>query len=306
MDAYSQAVTAAVEKISPAVVNIEVRHGGARSGAGSGSGFVFTPDGFVLTNSHVVHGAAQLEVGLSDGRRVPATPVGNDPATDVAVVRINTDLPAFAALGDSKQLRPGQLVIAIGSPFGFQHTVTAGVVSALGRSLRSYSGRLLEDIIQTDAALNPGNSGGPLVNGRGEVVGVNTATILPAQGICFAIGINTAKLVAAQLIRDGKVRRSYVGVMVQTVALQRRLASYHGLKQGSALLVQGVEEGSPAQQAGLRSGDLVVALDGQQLAGIDDLQRLLTEKLIGRRIDVDVIRGIERLNLTLVPEEDRQ
>jgi S1-C subfamily serine protease len=221
-------------------------------------------------------------------------------------VRINADLPAFAALGDSKQLRAGQLVIAIGSPFGFQHTVTAGVVSALGRSLRSYSGRLLEDVIQTDAALNPGNSGGPLVNGRGEVVGVNTATILPAQGICFAIGINTAKLVAGQLIRDGKVRRSYIGVIVQTVALQRRLAAYHGLKQTSALLLQGVEENSPAQRAGLRSGDLVVALEGQPLAGIDDLQRLLTEKLIGRRIDGDVIRGAERLHLPLVPEEDRR
>jgi S1-C subfamily serine protease len=305
LDAYSQAVTGAVERISPAVVNIEVRQRG-RPGGGGGSGFVFTPDGFVLTNSHVVHGAAHIEVGLSDGRRAPATPVGNDPGTDVAVVRIDTEAPAFAALGDSKKLRAGQLVIAIGSPFGFRQTVTAGVVSALGRSLRSYSGRLLEDIIQTDAALNPGNSGGPLVNARGEVVGVNTATILPAQGICFAIGINTAKLVAAQLISHGKVRRSYIGVMAQTVPLQRRLAMFHNLKQPSALLVQGVEENSPAQRAGLRTADLIVSAGGRPLAGIDDLQRLLTEELIGRSVELEVIRGAERVHLSLVPVEDRR
>jgi S1-C subfamily serine protease len=305
LDAYSQAVTGAVERISPAVVNIEARQG-KRPGGGSGSGFVFTPDGFVLTNSHVVHGAGRLEIGLSDGRHVPATPVGNDPGTDVAVVRIDTDVPAFAPLGDSKKLKAGQLVVAIGSPFGFQQTVTAGVVSALGRSLRSYSGRLLEDIIQTDAALNPGNSGGPLVDTRGEVVGVNTATILPAQGICFAIGINTAKLVAAQLISHGKVRRSYIGVIAQTVPLQRRLVIFHNLNQTSALLVQGVEERSPAQRAGLRTADLIVSAGSRQLAGIDDLQRLLTEELIGRRIEVDVIRGVERLHLALVPEEDKR
>jgi S1-C subfamily serine protease len=312
LDAYSQAVIAAVEKVSPSVVNVEVHQaaGRARSGEpreqrGGGSGFVFTPDGLILTNSHVVHGATRIEITLSDGRRVPAHTVGDDPATDLAVIRIDAPNLQAAALGDSQQLRAGQMAIAIGNPYGFQSTVTAGVISALGRSLRSYSGRLIEDVIQTDAALNPGNSGGPLVDSRGNVIGVNTATILPAQGICFAIGINTAKFVASRLLRDGRIRRSWIGVSAQTVPIHRRVVRFYGLSRETGVVVVGVEERSPARKAGLREGDVIVALDEKPVAGVDDLHRLLTDAQVGARCMLTVIRHTERLSLPIVPEEAR-
>ena len=308
LDAYSRAVVGAAERVSPAVVNIEVTHHVQRRGSegeahAGGSGFVFTPDGLVLTNSHVVHGASRIQVSLSDGRRFPATLIGDDPATDLAVIRIDAPLLLAADLGDSQQLRVGQLVIAIGNPFGFQYSVTAGVVSALGRSLRSRTGRLIDDVIQTDAALNPGNSGGPLVASDGRVVGVNTATILPAQGICFAIGINTAKFVASRLLRDGRIRRSYIGVVAQTVPLPRRLVRFHDLPAESGIAVVSVENGSPAERAGLRPSDLMVAMSGNQIAGVDDLHRLLTEAQVGARTHVTVIRGPQKLDLEILPQE---
>ena len=311
LDAYSQAVVSAAERVSPAVVNIEARRRvetrrGPREVGGGGSGFIFTPDGFLLTNSHVVHGADTLRVSLADGRRIGATLVGDDPRTDLAVLRIDAPDLTAVRLSDSQRLRVGQLVIAIGSPFGFQSSVTAGVVSALGRSLRSASGRLMDDIIQTDAALNPGNSGGPLVASDGRVVGVNTATILPAQGICFAIGINTAKFVAGRLIRDGRIKRSYLGVVGQTVPLQRNLARYHGLLQERGVLVISVEPDSPAQSAGVRERDILVQLDANSLNGTDDLQRLLTDVRIGSRAALTLVRGTEKLTLDIYPEESRQ
>ena len=309
LDAYSQAVIAAVEKVSPAVVNVEVRQAARRGRPGErrggGSGFVFTPDGLILTNSHVVHSATRVEVTLSDGRRVPAHTIGDDPATDLAVIRIDAGGLQAVALGDSKHLRPGQLAIAIGNPYGFQSTVTAGVISALGRSLRSYSGRLIEDVIQTDAALNPGNSGGPLVDSEGRVIGVNTATILPAQGLCFAIGINTAKFVASRLLRDGRIRRSWIGVSAQTVPIHRRVVRFYSLPQETGVVVLGVEERSPARTAGLREGDVIVALDEKPVAGVDDLHRLLTDAQVGARCTLTVIRHTERLAMPIVPEEAR-
>ena len=320
LDAYSRAVTGAVERMSPSVVNIEVhqtvpaqssgrgRSTEPRERRGGGSGFVFTPDGLILTNSHVVHDAVRIEVTMSDGRRMPATAIGDDPASDLAVIRLERphfDEPGLtaAALGDSQQLRVGQVVIAIGAPYGFQSTVTAGVVSALGRSLRSYSGRLIDDVIQTDASLNPGNSGGPLVDSAGRVVGVNTATILPAQGICFAIGINTAKFVASRLLRDGRIRRSYIGVSAQTVPVHRRVVRFYDLAKESGALVQSVEENSPAKRAGLREGDIVVALEGKPIAGVDDLHRVLTDVRVGVSCSLTVLRYTEKLKLKVVPEE---
>jgi len=314
LDAYSTAVTGAVERMSPSVVNIEVHQsaGRARSGEpqerrGGGSGFVFTPDGLILTNSHVVHEAARIAVTLADGRRMPATVIGDDPASDLAVIPL--DQPhrepgvTAAALGDSQRLRVGQIVIAIGAPYGFQSTVTAGVVSALGRSLRSYSGRLIDDVIQTDASLNPGNSGGPLVDSAGRVVGVNTATILPAQGICFAIGINTAKFVASRLLRDGRIRRSYIGVSAQTVPVHRRVVRFYDLPKEMGVVVLGVEENSPAKRAGLREGDIIVALEGQPVAGVDDLHRVLTDVRVGVNCSLTVLRWTEKLEMKVVPEE---
>src|SRR5438105_9045897 len=292
LDAYSQAVVGAAEKISPSVVKIDVTQAGrSRSGQprerqGGGSGFVFTPDGLILTNSHVVHEASRIGVSLADGRRFPAHTIGDDPATDLAVIRLDThnnDSPhrVAAPLGDSQKLQAGQIAIAIGAPYGFQSTVTAGVVSALGRSLRSYSGRLIDDVIQTDASLNPGNSGGPLVDSAGRVIGVNTATILPAQGICFAIGINTAKFVASRLLRDGRIRRSFVGISAQTVPVHRRVVRFYDLPKETGALVLSVEDDSPAKRAGLRDGDVIVALEGQRVSGVDDLHRLLTEVRVG-------------------------
>ncbi len=311
LDAYSQAVVGAAEKISPSVVKIDVAQAGrSRSGEprerqGGGSGFVFTPDGLILTNSHVVHNAARITVSLADGQRFPAHTIGDDPATDLAVIRVDAPNLATAPLGDSQRLRVGQLAIAIGNPYGFQYTVTAGVVSALGRSLRSYSGRLIDDVIQTDASLNPGNSGGPLVTSDGQVVGVNTATIMGAQGLCFAIGINTAKFVAGRLLRDGRIRRSFIGVEAQTSPLHRRLVRFYDLPQESGVVVISVENGSPAQRAGLREGDVIVALDGKPVAGVDDLHRLLTDARVGMSNSLTVLRHTEKLELKVVPEEAR-
>ena len=276
-----------------------------REGRGHGSGFIFTPDGFILTNSHVVHKANKIEVTLTDGRRFQADLVGDDPETDLAVVRIEAANLASASLGDSQRLRVGQLVIAIGNPYSFQCTITAGVVSALGRSLRSRTGRLISNVIQTDAALNPGNSGGPLVTSQGEVVGVNTAIILPAQGICFAIAINTAKFVAGQLIKEGKIRRSYIGVAGQDVPLPRRVVRFHGLPVESGILVVSVETGSPAQRAGALEGDVIVGYGAEPIAGIDRLHRVLTEAQVGVKSSLTVIRKGEKIVLRIVPEESR-
>jgi len=314
LDAYSQAVVGAAERLSSSVVKIDVAQAGkSRSGEprerqGGGSGFVFTPDGLILTNSHVVHAATRIQVSFADGRRFAAHTIGDDPATDLAVVRVdvpNNDAPGLVAapLGDSQKLRVGQLAIAIGNPYGFQYTVTAGVVSALGRSLRSYSGRMIDDVIQTDASLNPGNSGGPLVTSDGHVIGVNTATIMGAQGLCFAIGINTAKFVAGRLLQDGRIRRSYIGVEAQTVPLHRRLVRFYNLPQETGVVVSSVTGGSPAQEAGLREGDVIVALEGKPVAGVDDLHRLLTDARVGVSSSLTVLRWTEKLELKVVPEE---
>ncbi len=315
LDAYSKAVINAADRVSPSVVNLDVQtNARGRKAApfrmpeeqrGTGSGFIFTPDGFILTNSHVVHRASRIEVTLPDGRRFQGETVGEDPDTDLAVVRIDGSNFLAAPLGDSQRIRVGQLVIAIGNPYGFQTTVTSGVVSALGRSLRSISGRLIDNIIQTDAALNPGNSGGPLVISRGEVIGVNTAMILAAQGICFAIAINTAKFVAGKLIKEGKIRRSYIGLGGQNVSLLRRIVRFYHLPADGGILVVSVEENSPAQKAGLLEGDIVIAFDTQPVAGIDDLQRLLTEEKVGVKTTVTIIRRAEKLSLAVIPEESR-
>ena len=316
LDAYSRAVVGAAENVSPSVVQIEVaqaarsRSGEPRERQGGGSGFVFTPDGLILTNSHVVHEATRIHVSFSDGRRFPAHTIGDDPATDLAVIRM--DVPSHdamglapAPLGDSQRLRVGQLAIAIGNPYGFQYTVTAGVVSALGRSLRSYSGRLIDDVIQTDASLNPGNSGGPLVTSDGHVVGVNTAMIPMAQGLCFAIGINTAKFVAGRLLQHGRIRRSSIGVEAQTTPLHRRLVRFYDLPQESGVVVLGVTNGSPGQKAGLRQGDVIVALDRKAVAGVDDLHRLLTDARVGVQGALTVLRHTEKLELHVTPEESQ-
>ena len=314
LDAYSRAVTQAVEKAGPSVVNIEV-HGadGQRRGSGrrpraeggAGSGFLFTPDGLILTNSHVVHGSRRIEVTVQDGRHLEASLVGDDPDTDLAVIRITGEDLRPAALGDSSRLRAGQLVIAIGNPFGFQATVTAGVVSALGRSLRSRSGRLMDNIIQTDAALNPGNSGGPLVDSRGQVVAVNTAVILPAQGLCFSIPVNTARWVASRLLQHGRIRRGWLGLGGQTARLQRRLVLHHQLPADSGMLVLHVEPDSPSQRAGFQEGDVIVRFAGEPVASVDDLHRLLTEGRIGVPTPLTVVRRAEKRDLEVVPIESR-
>ena len=299
LDAYSTAVTTAAETITPSVVNVEVSS--ERKQRGGGSGFLFTPDGFILTNSHVVTGAASIDVTLYDGARCAASVVGNDPHTDLAVLRVSAANQTPAQLGDSDLIKPGQLVVAVGNPLGFQATVTAGVVSALGRTMRAQSGRLIDSVIQTDAALNPGNSGGPLVNARGEVIGVNTAVIRPAQGICFAIAINTAKFVASRLIRDGRMTRSYIGVAGQSAPLHRRVVRFYDLAAESGVLVLSVEKRSPAEAAGLQEADVIVAFGATPIATVDDLHRLLTEEQVGKPTTLTVIRRTEKLALTVVP-----
>jgi S1-C subfamily serine protease len=290
------------------VVSVEVhrrveRRGRTRELPGGGSGFLFTGDGFTLTNSHVVRAATRIDVTLADGRRTPAERVGDDPDTDLAVLRLSGSGYASAALGNSRSLRVGELVIAIGHPLGFQGTVTAGVVSALGRSFRSGTGRLLEEVVQTDTALNPGNSGGPLANSRGEVIGVNTAVLLPAQGLCFAVGINTAKDVAAQLMARGRVRRGRIGVAGQNVPLRRLAVREHQLEVPGGVLVLSVEATSPAERAGLARGDVIVALDGQTVAGVDDLHRVLGGDSIGRRISGTLVRGRDTVAFEVEPVE---
>ncbi len=307
LDAYSQAVIAAADRVGPSVVSIQVIRPSRRSREelGGGSGFFFTPDGFILTNSHVVHGAAAIEVLLTDGRALQADLVGDDPDTDVAVVRVGgAGFPA-AALGDSSSLRPGQLVIAIGNPLGFQATVTAGVVSAVGRSLRSASDRKIENVIQTDAALNPGNSGGPLVTSTGEVVGVNTAVIMGAQGICFAVPANTARYVAGRLMTDGRIRRGHIGIMAQTVTLPRLFVDTNKLAHANGALVAAVEEESPADIAGLRRGDVIVELGGHAVKSVDDLHRILTESSPGTELAMAVVRRGSMWKGTVRPVERR-
>jgi S1-C subfamily serine protease len=306
-DEYSRAVTRVVDAVAPSVVSIGVTHGNreqrSRGAEATGSGFIFAADGLILTNSHVVEGARRVDVTLPDGQDCTADVVGHDPDTDLAVVRITADDLTAAALGDSAGLRPGQLVVAIGNPYGFQHTVTAGVVSALGRSLRSRSGRLIEHVIQTDAALNPGNSGGPLVASDGRVVGVNTAIIAGGQGLSFAVPINTAMLVVPALLRDGRVRRGYLGIAGQTVPLLRRVTRFHRLAQDSAVLVTSVESGAPADRAGVRDGDLVVSLDDTIIESLDDLHRALTDERIGLGARLGLLRGTERLQILVHIDE---
>lgn len=300
LDAYSEAVSGAVSLAHPAVVHIDVGAGGQ---GGSGSGFFISPDGYLLTNSHVVHGARELRVLLADARRLSADLVGDDPDSDLAVLRVSADDISHLEMADSDAVRLGQVAIAIGSPMGFQQTVTAGIVSGLGRSLRGASGRLIDNVIQTDAALNPGNSGGPLVNSRGEVIGVNTAIIRPAQGICFAIASNTARWVAGWLIKEGRIRRSFIGVAGQTVPLLRKLVRHHRLPQEAGVLVAGVEPASPASLAGLAEGDILLALDGTPTPSVDALHKLLTADRIGERAVVSFLRGVELRRHAIIPLE---
>ena len=308
LDEYSRTVVGAAERVAPSVVNIDIKQRvagrrGPREIGGSGSGFIIAPDGFILTNSHVVHAAAQIAVNLPDGREYPAQLVGDDPDTDLAVIRIDAPQLTHVRLADSENLRVGQVVIAIGNPLGFQASVTAGVISALGRSMHSQSGRLIDNIIQTDAALNPGNSGGPLVNSAGEVIGVNTAMIRPAQGICFAIASNTAKFVAGWLIRDGKIRRSYIGVAGQNVPMHRRIVRFYNLPLETGVLVVSVEKESPAQLAGLREGDLIIAFNEQPIGSIHELHKMLMGEQIGVEAKLLIIRHTEKLVLAITPAE---
>jgi len=307
LDAYSRAVIDVVERVGPAVVRLDVKAGGGPPRGGTGSGVVVAPDGLVLTNSHVVGAANEVKVSTVEGRSLSARVVGDDPDTDLALVRVDAavTLPA-AVLGNSKLLKRGQMVIAIGNPLGFESTVTTGVVSALGRSLRSRSGRLIDDVIQTDAALNPGNSGGPLVSSRGEVVGINTAVIMGAQGICFAVASNTATFVLGELVRHGRVRRAYIGIAAQQFTLSRRRRHAAALAQESAVMIASVEPGSPADRAGLVAGDIILSLDGVSVTGAHDLIRLLAGVKIGRSVAMELLRNGSRHMLSLIPDERRR
>jgi S1-C subfamily serine protease len=301
LDAYSESVASAVERSGPAVIHLEVR--GNDAPGGSGSGFFISPDGYALTNSHVVHGARELRASLSDGRRLPAVTIGDDPDTDLAVVRVDATDVTHLELADSERVRAGQIAIAIGSPMGFQQTVTAGVVSALGRSLRAQSGRAIDNIIQTDAALNPGNSGGPLIDTRGRVIGVNTAIIRPAQGICFAIASNIARWVAGWLIKEGRVRRSFIGLGGQTVPLLRKLVLAYRLESASGVLVSHVEPNGPGARAGIREGDVILTFGGTATPRIESLHRVLTADRIGQSAELRVLRGVELVTLHVTPAE---
>ncbi len=308
LDEYSRTIVSAADRVGPAVVNIDIRQRldsrrGPREVGGSGSGFVIAPDGFILTNSHVVRAANQIAVSLSDGREYPAQLIGDDPDTDLAVIRIDAPHLAHVRLADSENLRVGQIVIAIGNPLGFQASVTAGVISALGRSMHAQSGRLIDNVIQTDAALNPGNSGGPLVNSAGEVIGVNTAMIRPAQGICFAIASNTAKFVAGWLIKQGKIRRSYIGVAGQNVPIHRRIVRFYNLPLETGVLVISVEKNSPAEKTGLREGDVIVAFDAKPIGSIHELHKMLMGEQIGVQSEIAIVRHTEKLGLAITPAE---
>jgi S1-C subfamily serine protease len=311
LDAYSQAVIRTVERVGPAVVSLGVtqpapapyRRRGIPQLHGAGSGVIITPDGYALTNSHVVHAAQKVEVRLQDGRALPAEVVGDDPYSDLALIRMPEGGLPVGELGDSSRLRVGQLVIAVGNPLGFQATVTAGVISALGRTLRAETGRLIDNVIQTDAALNPGNSGGPLVDSRGHIIGINTAVIAGSQGLCFAIPVNTATWVASQLIREGRVRRGYLGIAAQTVTLNRRFAVHHRIAAPTAVRIMEVNPGTPAAQAGLRDGDVLVEAGGRPVTSLDDLLLILGRHVVGTPLAVEAIRNGESLTLEVHPTD---
>jgi S1-C subfamily serine protease len=304
LDAYSDTVISVAERVGPAVVRVERGADGGRGGVGSG--VVISPDGLVLTNSHVVEGARELRLTDPEGRSMEARLIGEDADTDLALLRAGAGRHlAAATLGDSKRLKRGQLAVAIGNPLGFESTVTAGVISALGRSLRARSGRLIEDVIQTDAALNPGNSGGPLVNSRGEVIGVNTAVIAGAQGICFAVASNTAQFVLSEILQHGRVRRAFIGIAAQTVTVPRRHARAAEIDNGFGAMITATEAGGPAAEAGLMSYDIVVRLDGAGVTGVDDLIRLLNAERIGRAVTIDVLRRGQLRSFEVRPTERR-
>jgi S1-C subfamily serine protease len=302
LDAYSRAVIGAVDRVGPAVLHLQITGANDRAN-GAGSGVVFTPDAYVLTNSHVVSGSRKIQATFPDGRSLSANLVGDDPDTDLAVLRLDGEAPVFAQFGDSRRLRVGQLVVAIGNPFGFQCTVTAGVVSALGRSLRTRSGRLIDSVIQTDAALNPGNSGGPLVTAAGEVVGINTAIIGMAQGICFSISAATVEFVASRLIREGRVRRCYIGVAGQNAPLSRRVVRFHELTREIGVRIQSTAPDGAARAAGLLSGDVIVAVDGIPVGDVDELHRLMTEDRVGKPVAITVLRLSQKLDVAVTPRE---
>jgi S1-C subfamily serine protease len=311
LDAYSQAVVHASRSVSQAVAHIKVqkptpkrqpsRH--KQPGYGSGSGFLISPEGYMVTNSHVIEKARSIQVDMPDGQQYPARLIGDDPATDLAVIQLSGKEFPYVAFGDSSQLQVGQLAIAIGNPYGFEYTVTAGVVSALGRSLRSQNGRLIDNVIQTDAALNPGNSGGPLLNSRGEVIGVNTAVILPAQGICFAIAANTTTYIVEQLLRKGRIRRGYIGIAGQEIKLPSRSVGLLGLREAGGILVRSVESDGPSLNSSLLAGDVIISLNTERTKTVDDLHRFLTEETIGKPVRLEVLRNNRVLTLSVTPGE---